>query len=140
VSDFSFEDLFGSRSDWTLTSIPGLPDQVELIIKFRDFKKETGGENLAYELGSQNPHNMTATQLLYGILLLLMKNQADSINADPEQMAYINEADKTLATGAREGQIKRSFIVSFFTIVKPSGFPGVDGIDDIANFYPTEAA
>jgi hypothetical protein len=72
----------------------------------------------------------TATQMLYGILMLLKQHQAPGINDDPTQKAYITDAGKSIATGTRDGQVKRSFTISFFIDAGLAGIPGIDQIDN----------
>ncbi|NJK58345.1 MAG: hypothetical protein HC939_21385, partial [Pleurocapsa sp. SU_5_0] len=69
------------------------------------------------------------TQMFYGILMMLMKNQGATVNTDPSQKIYITDAGKIIATGARDGQIKRSFTVSFFIDAGLAGIPSIDQID-----------
>jgi hypothetical protein len=72
---------------------------------------------------------MTATQVLYALLLLLKTHQGIKIDTDPTQKVYIADAGKTIATGSRDGQVKRSFTVSFFLDAGLAGIPAVGQID-----------
>jgi hypothetical protein len=63
------------------------------------------------------------------LILLLLENQASAINDDPTQKIYIADAGKSIATGARDGQVKRSFTVSFFIDAGLAGTPSIDQID-----------
>jgi hypothetical protein len=94
-----------------------------------DFQDELNDGNLPVGLGVEFPAKMTATQILYALLLLLKTNQAERIDTDPTQKVYIVDAGKSIATGARDGQVKWSFTVSFFLDAGLAGLPSVDQID-----------
>jgi hypothetical protein len=62
-------------------------------------------------------------------LLLLKTHQGIKIETDPTQKVYITDVGKTIATGTRDGQVKRSFTVSFFIEAGLAGTPAVGQID-----------
>ena len=125
MATFEFEEIFGSNVALMTSPIP----EAELRIDLYDFKDQAGGENLPYGLGVNNPQTMSATQVLYALLLLLKTKQGEKIDTDPTQKVYVADAGKSIATGTRDGQIKRSFTVSFFIDAGLAGIPSVDQID-----------
>lgn len=82
----------------------------------------------AFMVEDTPPATSKAYKILYGILLMIMQNQAESLNADPEQKIYISSSTPRVATGDRAGQVQRSFTVYFFS---DDGVLGVPDIDDL---------
>jgi hypothetical protein len=125
MPSFNFEQIFGSNVALSTSPLPS----ADLTINLFDFLDQANGENLPEGLGVQDPQTMTATQVLYALLLLLKTHQGIKIDTDPMQKVYIVDAGKTIATGTRDGQVKRSFTVSFFIDAGLAGIPAVGQID-----------
>ncbi|PSB05760.1 hypothetical protein C7B62_24490 [Pleurocapsa sp. CCALA 161] len=126
MADFNFPDIFGQFVSTPF--IEGDPWKVEINVD--DFKKQSLGGQLSEETGASFGHRPTATQMFYGILMMLMKNQGATVNTDPTQKIYITDAGKTIATGARDGQVRRSFTVSFYLDAGLAGIPSIDAFEE----------
>jgi hypothetical protein len=125
MSSFNFQEIFGSTS--LIETSPTNP--AVLTITAESFLNETNLGDLPDGVGLTDATQPTATQVLYGILMVLMQNQGETINTDPTQKVYILDAGKSISTGARDGQVKRSFTVNFFINAGLAGLPRVDQID-----------
>jgi hypothetical protein len=127
MATFTFEQIFGSNFTFSTSPLP----EAELTINLYDFLDQANGENLPEGLGVDDPQTMTATQVLYALLLMLKTNQGETVNTDPTQKVYIQDAGKSIATGARDGQVKRSFTISFFMDAELAGIPSINQIDPV---------
>jgi hypothetical protein len=67
MPSFNFEQIFGSNVALSTSPLPS----ADLTINLFDFLDQANGENLPEGLGVQDPQTMTATQVLYALLLLL---------------------------------------------------------------------
>ncbi|MGL5078878.1 MAG: hypothetical protein ACRDBG_24030 [Waterburya sp.] len=122
---FNYSDIFGSGSSIQVLDYTPLG----LTIDTGDIMGESQNGDLPDGIGLTDASSPTATQIFYGILMILMQNQAEAINTDPTQKVYVTDAGKSIATGTRDGQVKRSFTVSFFIDAGLAGTPSIDQID-----------
>jgi hypothetical protein len=125
MASFNYGEIFGSgvsiqTADYTPLS---------LTIDAGDLLEVSQQGDLPDGKGLSDASSPTATQIFYGLILLLLENQASGINDDSAQKVYIADAGKSIATGARDGQIKKSFTVSFFIDAGLAGTPSIDQID-----------
>ena len=125
MANFNYDEIFGSGA--YLQNDPNNPPS--LIVTASSFLDETNLGDLPNGVGLTDATQPTATQFFYGILMVLMQNQGATVNTDPTQKIYITDAGKSIATGTRDGQVKRSFTVSFFIDAGLAGTPGIDQID-----------
>ncbi len=121
---FNLNDLFGNN----VQSSDDGNGFYRISIQLNDFQNESDNGSLPDGQGTYDPSNMTPVQLFYGLILLILHKQATLVNDDPEQKIYITQSTKSIATGARDGQVRRSFTVNFFSDV---GLAGTSAIDDI---------
>lgn len=121
---FNFNDIFGSNVQ---TSDDG-NGYYRLSVQLNDFQNESDNGNLPDGQGTSSPADLTPVQVFYGLILLVLSNQAALVNEDLEQKIFITQSAKSIATGARDGQVRRSFTVNFFS---DAGLVGTPGIDDI---------
>lgn len=122
---FNYRDIFGSGSSIQVLDYTPL----SLTIDTGDIMGESQNGDLPDGIGLTDASSPTATQIFYGLMMILMQNQAETINTEPLQKVYITDAGKSIATGARDGQVKRSFTVSFFIDAGLAGTPSIDQID-----------
>ena len=122
---FNFQDLFGSNVEF----IDGGDGFYRLSIQLNDFQDESSGGSMTNGQGTNNPAHLSATQVFYGLILLILSNQAAQVNDDPEQKIHITQSAKSIATGARDGQVRRSFMVNFFSEAGLAGTSGIDAIE-----------
>lgn len=125
MAAFEYHEIFGQSV--TYDPYEGL--SFSLTFDAADFKKESLGGHLPDVLGASFPHAPTATQLFYGLIVMIKQAQGVKIDSDPTRRIFISDAGKSLAVGARDGQIKRSFVVNFFLDTHPPGIPSIDQID-----------
>lgn len=125
MASFNYQEIFGSGILLDFDDSDGF---LMKINKYSFWDTNNGGE-LPIGMGLHGNVIPTATQLFYGILMMLMQNQAETINTDPTQKVYVTDAGKSIATGTRDGQVKRSFTVSFFIDAGLAGTPSIDQID-----------
>lgn len=125
MASFEFLDIYG----WSTSTdyVEGQP--LKVTIDTSDFRKDSHGGQLPENVGLSADKNPSATQLLYGILMMVMQYQGEKIDTDPTQKVYITDAGKTIATGTRDGQVRRSFTVSFFIDAGLAGTPSIEQID-----------
>jgi hypothetical protein len=124
MAAFELTELFGTNA----LKQPDEAGVAYLNIRLNDFRGESNDGDLPDSVGSTLPEYLTPVQILYSLILLIKHNQAVNINADPEQQIFITESPKTIVTGARDGQVKRSFVVNFFSDQSLAGTTGVDYI------------
>jgi hypothetical protein len=125
MGSFNYGEIFGSGSSVQTADYTPL----SLTIDTGDLLEVSQSGDLPDGIGLSNASSPTATQIFYGLILLLLENQASAINDDPTQKIYVADAGKSIATGTRDGQIKRSFTVSFFIDAGLAGTPSIDQID-----------
>jgi hypothetical protein len=125
MPSFNYSDIFGSGVSIQVLDYTPLG----LTIDTGDIMDEAHSGDLPDGLGLVDASSPTATQIFYGLLMLLKQNQGAKIDTDPMQKVYITDAGKTIATGSRDGQVKRSFTVSFFLDAGLAGIPAVGQID-----------
>jgi hypothetical protein len=125
MASFDYSQVFGSG----VSPQADLETPFQLTIDTGDLLEVSQSGDLPDGIGLSSASNLTATQIFYGLILLLLQNQASGINDDPTQKIYVADAGKSIATGARDGQIKRSFTVSFFINAGLAGTPSIDQID-----------
>lgn len=126
MAEFGIEDVFGA-----FASVQGeTTNSSSLTIYLSNFLREAS--DMPDEKGVEHDSVLTATQILYALLVRMIKVQALTINGDPEQSFFIANAGKSLARVERDGQIKQSFTVSFFV---RKGSPGIPAVSDIGDFY-----
>mgnify|MGYP003467728055 FL=1 len=125
MATFEYLDIFG----WSTETNSSPTSSLKVTIDTADFRKDSHGGQLAENVGLDADKNPSATQLVYGILMMLLKYQGATVNTDPTQKVYVTDAGKSIATGTRDGQVKRSFTVSFFIDAGLAGTPGIDQID-----------
>ncbi|PSB05604.1 hypothetical protein C7B62_24865 [Pleurocapsa sp. CCALA 161] len=129
MASFTYQEIFGNDA-------LGDPDEIDgYIVKISKnsfFDTDNYGE-LPIGVGLNSNVSPNATQTLYGILMILMQNQGATVNTDPTQKVYITDAGKSIATGERDGQVRRSFTVSFYLDAGLAGIPSVDQIDPQVN-------
>lgn len=125
MATFNYEEIFGSGA--YIQSSPTNP--LVLTVTASSFLNETNLGDLPNGIGLTDATQPTATQLFYGILMVLIQNQPEKIDTDPTQKVYVTDAGKSIATGTRDGQVKRSFTVSFFIDAGLSGIPSIDQIE-----------
>ena len=122
---FDFNTIFGGNAQ--------LSDDgngyYRLSMQLNDFMNQSENGHLPDGQGVSNPANMTPVQVFYGLILLVLNNQAAQVNDDPEQKIHITQSAKSIATGARDGQVRRSFTVNFFTEAGLAGTSGIDAIE-----------
>lgn len=125
MASFTFQEIFGSSA--LREDLQAEPPK--LIIDLNNFYSVDYGGDLPQTVAISDSSNISATQLFYACLLLLQQNQGEKIDTDPAQKVYVTDAGKSIATGARDGQVKRSFTVSFFIDAELAGTPSIDQID-----------
>jgi hypothetical protein len=128
MATFTFAEIFGTNVQF---AAPPGAGEANLLINLFDFLDQANGGDLPESLGVSTPEDMTATQLFYAFVLMILKNQGESVNTNPTQKLFVADAGKTIATSTRDGQVKRSFTVSFFLDAGLAGTPSVDQIDGI---------
>ena len=125
MASFNYQEIFGNYASYNTDPEASYIVQIDKT----SFMDTDNFGNLPVGIGLNSTATPTATQLFYGILMLLMQNQGETINTDPTQKVYVTDAGKSIATGARDGQVKRSFTVSFFIDAGLAGTPSIDQID-----------
>ena len=122
---FDYPDVFGENALFAVDE-NGLR---RLSINLHDLQGQSEGGDLPDGQGTNNPVHLTAVQIFYGLILLVLNNQATQVNDDPEQKIHITQSAKSIATGARDGQVRRSFTVNFFTEAGLAGTSGIDAVE-----------
>jgi hypothetical protein len=125
MASFNYSDIFGSGVSIQVLDYTPLG----LTIDTGDIMDEGHSGDLPNGIGLVDASSPTATQIFYGLIMLLKKNQGEKIDTDPGQKVYVTDAGKSIATGTRDGQVKRSFTVSFFIDAGLAGTPSIDQID-----------
>jgi hypothetical protein len=142
MADLTLSDIFGYDAYTELSYDDNDPNLLYTatvtfnLANFTNYTDEGGDGYIKDGLGISNLQSFAealesdekAVKTFYSILLHAMQNQAENINADPEQSVFIAEQSPRLGTGSRSGQVQRSFLVSFFT---DSNIPTIADIDDI---------
>ena len=121
----TFNDIFGSN----VQLIDGGNASWQLAIQVSDFLGQSVGGDLPDDKAVGNTYGVTPVQIFYGLILFILQNQAAQINGDPEQKIHITQSAKSIATGTRDGQVRRSFTVNFFTEAGLAGTSGIDAVD-----------
>jgi hypothetical protein len=107
----NLQDVFGQGVQ-TQSSNGGVADT--LVINLLDFQDIDNGGEMPNGTGWFSTDVFLAEQILAAILIRLKSKLPTNINSEPEQAVYITEGTKGLATGARNGQFKKSYTVTFF--------------------------
>ena len=130
MADLTLSQIFGSDA-----SVHNEPDNNRLSIEFSldSFKNEADGGEIKNGLGFDDPWtldtnniNQKTTQVFYALILLILQNQAENINADPTQKIFINKNPAGLGSGSREGQVRNSFTINFFSPTDAANLPDID--------------
>lgn len=122
MASFTFDDIFGNNSQ-NLDIGDGF---YKLAIQLNDFQGQSNNGDLPDEQGISDPSGMSATQVFYGLILHILATQAPKINDDPDQKIFITDGGKSILTGARDGQVARKFVVTFFQNAGLSGTASID--------------
>jgi hypothetical protein len=125
MASFNHQEIFGNYATYNTDPEASYILQIDKT----SFMDTDNYGNLPVGIGINSFTTPTPTQILYGILLILMQNQAETINTDPTQKVYVIDAGKSIATGVRDGQVRRSFTVSFFIDAGLAGTPSINQID-----------
>lgn len=121
MADLTFEQIFGNRSQYD--NIDEVSDSHKIGIDIRDFQNVSDGGEIQNDLGISDLSTKyinfyqgeMGLQLFYAIVLLILQNQADNLNDDPTQKIFIQPPTVGLGVGSRTGQVRRTFIVNFFS-------------------------
>lgn len=134
MAALTLAQIFGQNVS---TNIDEINSNFEITLDLRDFQNTENGGQIKNNLGITNldaeaayyaKGGSKAVNLFYAILLLVSQNQAENINADPEQKIFISQSPKRFGIGSRTGQIQTSFVINFFT---PSDAANLPDIDDL---------
>jgi hypothetical protein len=125
MASFNYQEIFGNYASYNTDPEASYIVQIDKT----SFMDTNNYGNLPVGIGLNATATPTATQILYGILMLLKQNQGEKIDTDPTQKVYVTDAGKSIATGTRDGQVRRSFTVSFFIDAGLAGTPSIDQID-----------
>lgn len=122
MAAFELAELYGTSAEMQ-TDDSGYS---RLSIRLNDFRGINSFGNLPDDVGTNAPEDLRPVQIFYALILLIIHNQAATVNSDPEQQLFITESAKSLVTGVRDGQVKRTFTVNFFS---DEGLAGTTGVD-----------
>lgn len=134
MADLTVTQMFGQRAELNTDPDPAF---IKLLVDLADFQNTTDGGQIENDLGITNLEQKSddftnnsnkGITILYAIFLLILQNQAENINADPEQKIFITENPVRLGSGSRSGQIQRSFTVNFFSEGSITSRPDIDDI------------
>lgn len=125
---FDYQDIFGTNALNASTE----PDNPKVqITKWSLLDTDFSGE-LPVGIGLSDPDIIpSAVQMLYGILMIVMQNQAQGEYEDPTQHVHILNDGRYVETGSREGQTRQSFTVSFYTETGIGDTPSIEQIESI---------
>lgn len=128
------QDIFGKRS--SAADLDPSKNKYAITLDLRDFQNvEDGGEitngkGLSDLLAKSNTfiEGQGGATLFYMLLLMLKQNQAEHLNADPEQQIFVVENPPALGVGSRTGQIRYSYQVNVFVNSAIDSSPDADDI------------
>ncbi len=130
MADITFQQIFGRNSGFTTAG-------GEAVFYVYDFSNtddlDNGPGDIENGLGISDFTNFTtenidskAVAIFYAMCLMIIQNQAENINDDPEQHIFISDGGRTFGTGAREGQIRRRLNIDIFTDTNLNSLPDID--------------
>lgn len=128
------QQIFGARS--LAENLDPAKGDYTLMVDVRDFQNvEDGGQikngkgitNLDGKYQAFNQGKLSV-QLLYMMLVMVMQNQAEHINADSTQKIFITQNPPALGVGSRSGQIRYSYLVNVFVDSQIDNSPSADEI------------
>lgn len=114
------QQIFGSRS--SAANLDAKKDNHTITIDLRDFQNKSDGGEIIDGKGLTDlkkkylefSEGKMGVQLFLTILQLIQQNQAEHLNADPEQKLFITENPPAFGVGSRVGQIRHSYLVNIF--------------------------
>jgi len=135
LANLTFTQIFGNS--YNAGYVPE-NDEMEAFFSLSSFKSVDDGGELENGLGisdfNTNRSNYERNgnkgiNIFYALMLMIMQNQAEGKNDDPEQKIYIAPGGVSVVSfGNRTGQLERRFTVSIYSDGEYGNTADVDSI------------
>ena len=136
MASFTQQQIFGERS--TANNLDPKNGDYTLSIDIRDFQNIEQGGQIKNSKGISDldgkfqafTTGKLSVQIFYAMLLMIIQNQAEHINADPKQNLFVVENPPAFGVGSRKGQIRYSYSINVFVNSPIQDVPSVDELAD----------